>query len=416
MAEGKYLRPAQIKSVKADDKYIGTKTPTKYNLKDHLYLYVYWAINSSSGMNKIFKFRMLHNGKLYEKTIGKYPIVEYLEAKNTALEYEKKVLSGQSLKEPNNGYTFESFCLKWFEDKKQRVTEHTKYTIRHRVGYFIPSLGKMKLRDIKQSDIMEVAQKIIKRGHTDTANRATAILSEIFRYAIDLELAEKDPAAVVLRNLPKTKKKHYAAETAPAKVADILRRIWGYKSENICVSVLIKLAPYIFQRPGEIRGMLWKDIDLVNGEWTHTVTKTNTIHTIPLSKQVVKLLKSLYPVTGCGKYVFISERDFNRQISNNTIRSAYITIGFKDEQTEHGWRATALTMLAEQLDYSTELIHEQLAHTKSGPQGTAYDRTKYIEARRRMLQVWADYIDELREGKSTPAELSAKYRKIKNEY
>ena len=64
--------------------------------------------------------------------------------------------------------------------------------------------------------------------------------------------------------------------------------------------------------------------------------------------------------------------------------------------TGHGFRAMARTILHERLDIKPEIIEHQLAHKVSDTLGAAYNRTKFIEQRRNMMQAWADYLDELK--------------------
>ena len=118
---------------------------------------------------------------------------------------------------------------------------------------------------------------------------------------------------------------------------------------------------------------------------------------MPLATQVVSILKSLQPLTGGGKYVFISSSYTDRPISENTINGALRRLGVeKDEMTGHGFRAMARTILDEVLGFRQDIIEHQLAHAVKDPLGRAYNRTKHLPERKKMMQRWADYLDELR--------------------
>jgi hypothetical protein len=120
-------------------------------------------------------------------------------------------------------------------------------------------------------------------------------------------------------------------------------------------------------------------------------------HLVPLPTQAVSILKELHHLTGHGRLVFPGERDHDRPISENSVRTALISLGYTSElQTWHGFRATARTMLAERLDVDPLLIEAQLAHAVKDANGRAYNRTKYFEQRVKMMQRWADYLDMLR--------------------
>ena len=84
-------------------------------------------------------------------------------------------------------------------------------------------------------------------------------------------------------------------------------------------------------------------------------------------------------------------------MSENTVLMALRTLGIgKDEMTGHGFRAMARTILDEVLGERPDLIEHQLAHAVRDPNGRAYNRTAHLPERRRMMQRWADYLDELR--------------------
>ncbi len=172
----------------------------------------------------------------------------------------------------------------------------------------------------------------------------------------------------------------------------------GYTG-TITVACALKIAPYVFVRPGELRKAEWADIDLEAAEWRYTVTKTDTPHIVPLARQVVDILKELQPITGHGRYVFPSARTGERPMSDNAILSAFRRIGIpKDEMTGHGFRAMARTILDEVLGVRIDLIEHQLAHAVRDTNGRAYNRTSHLKERQKMMQQWADYLDGLKAG------------------
>ena len=161
----------------------------------------------------------------------------------------------------------------------------------------------------------------------------------------------------------------------------------------------LKLAPLVFVRPGELRSARWADIDFETAEWRYMVTKTATAHIVPLSRQALKILRDLQPVTGRGQYVFPSARSGRRPMSDNAILAAMRNAGIaKDEMTGHGFRAMARTILDEVLGSRPDLIEHQLAHAVRDPHGRAYNRTAHLPERRKMMQKWADYLDKLKAG------------------
>ncbi len=159
----------------------------------------------------------------------------------------------------------------------------------------------------------------------------------------------------------------------------------------------MRLAPLVFVRPGELRQAKWENIDMDNAEWRYTVTKTNTEHIVPLSRQAIAILREIYPLTGQGEYVFPSARGKSRPMSDNAILAAMRRLGIdRTEMTGHGFRAMASTILDEMLGVRPDYIEHQLAHAVRDPNGRAYNRTAHLKERREMMQRWADYLEGLK--------------------
>jgi integrase len=121
-------------------------------------------------------------------------------------------------------------------------------------------------------------------------------------------------------------------------------------------------------------------------------------HVVPLPSQAVALLRDLHPLTGHGRYVFPGQRDHDRPMSDNSVRSALYGLGYGDEQSWHGFRASARTMMVDELDLDPLAIEANLAHAVKDANGRSYNRTQYLAKRFAQIQQWADYLDKLRQG------------------
>ena len=178
----------------------------------------------------------------------------------------------------------------------------------------------------------------------------------------------------------------------------MLRAMDGYEG-SLTVSCALRLAPLVFVRPGELRKAEWADINLNKAEWRYIVTKTDTQHIVPLSRQAVEILNELQPLTGNGRYVFPGARSRERPMSDNAILAAMRRMGIgKEEMSGHGFRAMARTILDEVLGVRPDFIEHQLAHAVRDPNGRAYNRTAHLPERKKMMQQWADYLDKLKAG------------------
>ena len=193
----------------------------------------------------------------------------------------------------------------------------------------------------------------------------------------------------------------------PVRLGELLRAIKGYKGGPI-VRAALQLAPILFQRPGELRGATWAEMDLEAALWTIPAARmkrgkdgkeNGQPHLVPLPTQAVRILEVLKPYTESTGLVFPGERQRSKPISENSVRTALIAMGYTaDIQTWHGFRATARTMLAEVLEFEPLVIEAQLAHSVRDANGRAYNRTTYLKQRQEMMQRWADYLDKLAVG------------------
>lgn len=260
----------------------------------------------------------------------------------------------------------------------------------------LAAIGDNPIGNIAAPALLAVLRKMEARGAVESAHRALAAAGMVFRYAIRTGKAKGNPAVDLKGALLVPESRHFASVTEPAKIGPLLRAIWGYDGSLTVVSAL-KLAPLFFVRPGELRSARWADIDLESCEWRFTTSKTDTSHVVPLATQAVEILQDLKPLSGRSEYVFPSERGRDRYISNNTLNAAIRRLGYgTDDMTAHGFRAMARTVLDEVLGFRPDFIEHQLAHQVRDPNGRAYNRTAHLPERRRMMQVWADYLDNLR--------------------
>ena len=257
------------------------------------------------------------------------------------------------------------------------------------------------------AQLLEVMRRIEARGVLETAHRALQDCSQALRYAVATGKAPSNPARDLKGALRRPMPKHFPAITEPKRLGELLRAIDSYAATPV-VRAALKLAPMVLLRPGELRFAEWPEIDLDAAMWTVPAIRMKrelrqklhgAPHLVPLPRQAVEVLRELHPLTGHAKMVFRGERHHDRAMSENTINAALRAMGFSaDEVTGHGFRATARTMLQENLGFDPDVIEAQLAHAVRDPLGRAYNRTEFLEQRRKMLQAWANYLDKLRQG------------------
>jgi integrase len=306
-------------------------------------------------------------------------------------------------------HSFEAVAREWHATVHVAKVSagHAARTLTRLEQDVFPWLGGQTISEIKAPHLLQTMRRIESRGAIETAHRALQACGQVFRYAIATGRAERDPTPDLRGALKPVLVTHMAAITDPQRVGQLLRAIEDYKGMPITRAAL-QLAPLVFVRPGELRKAEWIELDLEARQWripaarmkrTKQEKLTGAAHLVPLSRQAVSILRDLQPLTGHGRFVFPSPRTGERPMSDNGVLSALRRMGFpKDEMSGHGFRAMARTLLAEQLGIDETVIEAQLAHQVKDALGRAYNRTEFVEQRRRMLQTWADYLDKLREG------------------
>jgi integrase len=286
---------------------------------------------------------------------------------------------------------FTKFSLTWSANYGRQIMRRFEHDI-------FRWIGGRAIAEVTSSELLTTIRRIESRGALATAHRALANCGQVFRYAIATGRADRDLSTDLRGALPPAKAEHFAAITEPKRVAELLRAIDSCAG-TLTVRCAFRLAPLVFVRPGELRTARWAHVDLDAAEWRYTVTKTNTQHIVPLSKQAVAILRELHPLTGHGPFVFPGARSNARPMSDNAILAALRRMGIgKDEMSGHGFRAMARTILDEVLGLRPDFIEHQLAHAVRDPNGRAYNRTAYLPERRQMMQAWADYLESLKAG------------------
>lgn len=369
---------------------------------------MYLEVAPSGG--KWWRLKYRFGGKEKRLSLGVYPDVSLKDARDRRDEARRLLAGGTDPSENRKAQkaatierganSFEVVAREWFAKHCANLAPNHAGRImaRHERDLF-PWLGARPVADITAPELLKVIRRIEERGALETAHRALGECGRIFRYAIATGRAERDPAADLRGALPPVREtKHFAAVTEPKRVGELLRMIHGYEG-TLPVRCALRLAPLVFVRPGELRAAEWKDIDLDACQWSYVVSKTDTPHIVPLARQAVEILAELQPLTGRGRYVFPSARTDARPMSDNAILAAMRRLGIgTDEMSGHGFRAMARTIMDEVLGIPPHLIEHQLAHAVKDPNGRAYNRTAHLPERQKMMQQWADYLDQLRNG------------------
>jgi len=402
-----------IKAASTQDKVL------KLNDGDGLYLFVH------KNGSKFWKFRYKFQKKSFQISLGGYPAISLSDARIKCIEFRKLL----SLRPPVNPRvsldekTDESIITKsntfckwgnlWFSHWSSSVSDrHANYTQRRLDLDIFPILGKIPVAEITKEDIKKAIQKCLDRKANDMAKRIFEIIRMILQYTVehdDKSLCRHNVANDIKLSstVPRVKRQNFP-RLPISEWPMLMKKIEAYQGRSE-TRLALKLFPYLLLRPSELTEGEWTEIEWENKLWRIPARrmKGNTEHLVPLSSQVIYLLRILHEVSGHSFYMFPSrsgphgkDRMFNSKgkklaMCNNTILHALERMGLKGKMTGHGFRGMARTQLAE-MGYERDWLELQLSHLVGDETERAYNYAQYLPQRRQMLQEWADFLETIK--------------------
>jgi integrase len=358
--------------------------------------------------NKLWRFRYQFNGKEKLISLGCYPDVTLLQARKKRSDARELLLQGvdpseerQQRKQEAESATLNTFAAianEWMATKGVDWSDSHRERNERLLLKDLAVLSDRPIKEIKATELLAAIRKIEMRGAVDTAHRARQSAGMVFRFAIATGRADRDVAHDLKGALKAHKKRHYSAVTELPALKNLLLMIDNYHG-YYAVRIALQLAPLFFIRPGVLIQMEWNEINWEKKEWRVPALKmkADRDHIVPLASQAVDILREQQCRSGHSRFVFPSVKSTQRCLSDGALRIALRTMGIEKEiMTPHGFRATARTILDEELGIRPDLIEHQLAHRVKDPNGRAYNRTSFLLERKEMMQAWADYLAALK--------------------
>ncbi len=376
---------------------------------------LYLEVSPNGSKRWFWKYRKA--GKEMRLALGSYPAVSLKAARQArdAAKIDKaggtdpiqaKIVKKLKAATPAEN-TFKAAALEWLDQGKDGWSDtHYVREKRNLEKDLIPFIGGRVMREIEPVELLAVVRRVEARGALSVADRVLLTAHSVWVYAVATGRSERDITPDIRKALKPHIKKNYPAITEPSELAELLRASDAYKAGPL-VRAALKLAPILFQRPGNLRTMRWVDVNLDAGLWAIPSedmkrTKAEKIngqpHVVPLPRQAVELLKELQYLTGGGEYVLPGLRNRKAPMSEAAVNAALAALGYKGRHVWHGYRATGRTILRQVLKYPADVIEAQLAHVGQITHGGAYDRATHLEERTEMIQAWADYLERLTAG------------------
>lgn len=360
------------------------------------------------GGSKLWRYKYRFAGKENLLALGPYPLVSLAEARTKRDEAKKQLLDGinpsaqrkleklalATAARTTFGLIAEEFIGRM---KTARAADATVAKTEWLLQDLAAPLARRPIKGITAAEVLHVLQKIEASGRRESARRLRGVIGSVFRYAIVTQRADSDPTLALRGALLKPHVVGRAALTDERDFGALLIAIDAYDGWPTIKAALQFLA-LTCVRPGEVRGAIRDEFDLKNAVWRIPATrmKMRLAHDVPLSRQSLEVLETIWQLSEDGALVFPSIRSKERPLSDGALNAALRRMGYtKDEVTAHGFRVSASSILNDR-GFEPDIIEAVLAHQDANAVRRVYNRARYWDQRVSLLQSWADLLDGLK--------------------
>ena len=363
-------------------------------------------VRPTGGASWILQFRL--NGDRKPYTLGPWPAVSLKTARELADAARVLVARGidptieraTAVADRKAARTTEAYTvLKLFEEWMAKKSGSIVYKGNIRAAFVkdvLGEIGSVAPADVTRQQVFNILRKAVQRGALVLLRRVRMWLKQTYEYALDADLVTASPVPTShLKSFLQAEQGHFPAITRADDVAPLMRAIRLY--DHTIVRTALLMVANLFQRPSEVREATVGEFDLERARWVIPAErmKKKREHWVPLSDQVIELLRAHTGVVGSDGYLFPG-RQYGKPISEGTMNAALNAMGFQGRQSVHGFRAMARTVMEEHLGTDGRFLEKQLAHEEENKTKRAYNRSEYWAERVKLMQVWSDWLDAQR--------------------
>lgn len=360
------------------------------------------------GGSKLWRFRYRFAGRENMMALGAFPTTSLAEARTKREQAKKLIASGidpsrqkkldkiRAAASAQN--TFGAVAAEHLANMAANgAAETTISKNRWMLLDLAAPLANRPIAEIVPAEILDILKRIEQSGRRETARKLRGVMGSVFRHAIVTLRATNDPTFALRGALLKPNVQHRAAITDERQLGSLMQSIDEYDGWPTIRDAL-RLLALTMTRPGDVRGMRRSEINFEKAVWRipEQRMKMRRPHDVPLSKQAIQILQDIWPLSDNGDLVLPSIRSVKKPLSENAMNSALRRMGYtKDEMTAHGFRSSASTILNER-GFTPDVIEAALAHQDENSIRRAYNRSTYWPERVKLMQAWADMLDEFK--------------------
>jgi integrase len=366
-------------------------------------------VKTSGTKSWLFNYYHPITKKRKNLSLGQYPALTLAEARKQRAsskelltnnidpkEYRDDQLSDEKLK---MGFTLKSIALDWFEVKKTKIAETTSKSLwRNFENHLFPSIGHRPIDKILAPEVIKTLKPLASKGSLETLHKVIGHLNEVMKHAVNTGRIHHNPLAGISAAFNTPKVTHMAT-IKPEELPELMKAI-SYSNITLVTRCLLEFQLHTMVRSSEAAKASWDEIDFENMLWEIPAErmKMKVKHTVPLTQQVLNLLELVKPLTGERKYIFPADRHPNQPSGSERANKALQRIGFKGRLVAHGMRSLASTTLNEK-GFDGDVIEAALAHQEENEVRRAYNRSKYLERRQKLMYWWSEHIEQAQFGK-----------------
>ncbi|MCL1515178.1 phage integrase central domain-containing protein [Parasaccharibacter sp. TMW2.1890] len=371
-----------------------------YKMADSQGLYLLVRPNGSKHWH--LKYRI--GGKERKLSFGAYPEVSLSEARQAKEAARTELRAGidpgltqkqKKASAANDEGAFRRVAERWIEHTAPtwRSVKHHSDVVSSLERYVYPAIGNVPLNEITSPMVLALLKRVEAQRAIETAHRVCQRISAVFLYGIACGLAQTDPAAPLRAILKKVPKGRQSAITNLPELQEMMAHLDGVAAYPVSLLALRFLA-LTATRSGEIRGMLWSELNCDVWEIPAERMKMKRSHIVPLSRQALDVLDAVRPFTGHAPYVFAAVRSPKKPMSDMALSMILKRNGYAGRHVPHGFRSSFSSIMNERRPEDRYVIDLMLAHVSKDKVEAAYNRSLHLEKRKEIAQEWADLLLE----------------------